>query len=361
MRVDRLITCECVVFRMEIGDWSSKLESAYFIAEAGVNHNGDLSLARDLVDAAADAGADAVKFQTFRVDDLVTDSAPKADYQTDGTDGGSQRDLLADLELDRKAHKLLMEHCVERGIQFLSTPFGFETAAFLESLDVDAYKVGSGDLTNHPLLRQIASYEKPMIVSTGMSTLDEVRGAFRAIRDANADVPVALLHCVSVYPAPIEDANLRAIDTLADEFGVTVGFSDHTKAVETPALSVTAGAQIVEKHFTVDKNLSGPDQDTSLEPDELARAISLVRDASKALGDGVKEPTSAEEETRKVSRKGLFAATSLEAGDTLSEHNVAIKRPPTGLSPTEFDSVVGRTILQPVSSDEPLTKAHFEK
>lgn len=346
---------------MEIGDWSSKSDSVYFIAEAGVNHNGDLSLARSLVDAAADAGADAVKFQTFRADKLVTDSAPTANYQADASGEDNQHDLLADLELDEEAHESLMRYCEEQDIEFLSTPFGFETASFLESLDIDAYKVGSGDLTNHPLLRQIASYGRPIIVSTGMGTMEEVRGAFRAIRGVSSNVPVALLHCVSAYPTPIEDTNLRAIDTLNDELGVPVGFSDHTTAVETPALSVAAGAQIVEKHFTIDRNLSGPDQETSLEPDELARAVDLVRDATQALGDGIKKPTPAEEETRKVSRKGLFAANRLEAGDTLTKSDVAIKRPPTGLSPTEFESVVGCTLVKPVSPDEPFTEAHFEQ
>lgn len=345
---------------MEIGDWASSSDSVYFIAEAGVNHNGDLSIARNLVDTAAYAGADAVKFQTFRTNQLVTGSAPTAEYQANASGDESQHELLAELELDAKAHESLMRYCEERGVKFLSTPFGFETASFLKSLDVDAYKIGSGDLTNHPLLRQIASYGRPMIVSTGMSTLDEVRDAFQAIRDVNADVPVALLHCVSAYPTPIEDANLRAIDTLADEFDIPIGFSDHTTAVETPALAVAAGAQIVEKHFTIDRDLSGPDQETSLEPDELARSIDLVRDATQALGDGIKKPTAAEEETRKVSRKGLVAATRLEAGDTLTKSDVSIKRPPTGLSPTELAGVVGRTLVKPVSPDEPLTEAHFE-
>ncbi|SEV91766.1 N-acetylneuraminate synthase [Halobacterium jilantaiense] len=346
---------------MEIGDWSSESDSAYFIAEAGVNHNGDLSLARRLVDAAADAGADAVKFQTFRADEIVTDSAPTAEYQEDATEGQSQHELLADLELDTEAHESLMKYCGERGIEFLSTPFGFETASFLESLEVGAYKVGSGDLTNHPLLRQIASYGRPMIVSTGMSSIDEVRSAFQTIKDVNPDVPVALLHCVSAYPTPLAEVNLRAIDTLADEFGVPIGFSDHTTAVEMPALSVTAGARIVEKHFTLDRALSGPDQTTSLEPDELTRAVSLVRDATDVLGDGTKQPTPAEEETRNVSRKGLFAANRLEAGDRITKSDVAIKRPPTGLPPTEFEWVVGRRLVKPASPDDPLTGAHFGK
>jgi N-acetylneuraminate synthase/N,N'-diacetyllegionaminate synthase len=358
--VDRLITFEGVTLVMEIGDWSSESDSVYFIAEAGVNHNGDLSLGRSLVDAAADAGADAVKFQTFQVDELVTDAAPTAGYQADAGSGVSQHDLLVDLQLDAEAHESLKRYCDIRDIEFLSTPFGFETASFLNSLGVEAYKIGSGDLTNHPILCQIASYGRPMIVSTGMSTIDEVRGALQAIQEENVNVPVALLHCVSAYPTPIEDANLRAIDTLADEFGVPVGFSDHTTAVETPALSVAAGAQIVEKHFTVDQTLSGPDQETSLEPDELAHAVDLVRDATQALGDGIKEPTPAEKETKAVSRKGLFAANQLEAGDIITKSDIAIKRPPTGLSPKEFESIVGRTVVKSVSPDEPLTGAHFE-
>jgi N-acetylneuraminate synthase/N,N'-diacetyllegionaminate synthase len=345
---------------MTTWDWPRTAGEAYFIAEAGVNHNGDVEVAKRLADAASDAGADAVKFQTFQADALVTDSAPTAEYQEDAVGSDTQRELLAALELDRDAHEELRRYCEEHGIEFLSTPFGRETASILADLDVSAFKIGSGDLTNHPLLRHVAEYDRPMIVSTGMSTLSEVREAFEAIRAANPTVPVALLHCVSAYPTAVDDVNLRAIRTLDDEFAVPVGFSDHTTAVEMPALSVAAGARIVEKHFTLDRSMEGPDHAASLEPSELDRAVSLVRDAARSLGDGVKRPVSAEAETREVARKGLYASSDLRSGDVLTADDVAIKRPAEGLAPSEYDRVIGRTLASDVSAESPLTAAHFE-
>jgi N-acetylneuraminate synthase/N,N'-diacetyllegionaminate synthase len=340
---------------MDIGSWRAGSGTVYFIAEAGVNHNGDVTTAKGLIDVAADANADAVKFQTFSADRLVVDSASTAEYQRDSTSEDSQRDLLTDLELSEAAHRELKTYCEERDIDFLSTPFGVESASFLHSLDVPAFKIGSGDLTNHPLLEHVADYGDPMIVSTGMSTLDEVNDAFRAIRNANSDVPLALLHCVSVYPTSIHEANLRATRTLDETFPVPVGFSDHTTAVETPALAVAAGAELVEKHFTLDRTMAGPDHEASLEPAELDRAVSLVRDAADALGDGTKEPVPAEAEIRSVARKGLYAATELDAHTTVAEEDIAIKRPPAGLDPTSYHEVVGKTLVRSVKRDEPLT------
>lgn len=345
---------------MKIGNWDADSDSVFIIAEAGVNHNGDVNTAKRLVDVAAEAGADAVKFQTFQVDSLVTASGPTAEYQEEATGEQSQYEMLSRLELDRGAHEELIEYCDSSGIEFLSTPFGFESATLLANMDVNAFKIGSGDLTNHPLLRDVASYGRPMIVSTGMSTLEEVEDAVAAILDANRDVPVALLHCVSAYPTAIDDVNLRAIRTLDDVFPCVVGFSDHTTEVEMPALSVAAGARIVEKHFTLDRSMAGPDHEASLEPAELDRAVSLVRMANRALGDGVKRPVPAEEETRGVARKGLHAATDLGVGDVLTAEDVAIKRPPEGLPPSEYERVLNRTIGREVSADEPLTDAHFE-
>lgn len=346
---------------MEIGDWSHDSGSAYFIAEAGVNHNGDVEIAERLVDLAVDVDADAVKFQTFEADSLVVGSAPTARYQRDATGGIDQRDLLNGLELSFEDQERLMRHCKSRNIEFLSTPFGFKSASYLSKLGVKAFKIGSGDLTNHPLLRQIAQYNRPMIISTGMSSLEEVTEAFDEIRNENPNVPLALLHCVSAYPTDVGDVNLKVIRTLEEEFPAVIGFSDHTMEVEMPALAVAAGARIVEKHFTLDRSMSGPDHGASLEPDQLERAISLVRDANRALGDGVKRAVPAEEETMRVARKGLYATSALTAGETIAEEDIAIKRPSRGIAPNEYSRVVGRILKKDVEIDEPLTWGHFEQ
>ena len=315
-------------------------DEAYFIAEAGVNHDGDVEQARALVDAAADAGADAVKFQTFAADRLVSPDAPKAAYQEETDDADSQYEMLRRLELPRAAHGELRDYCAERGIQFLSTPFDPESADFLDGLGLPAIKLGSGELDNRPLLGHVAGLGRPMIVSTGMGTLDEIETALDTIREAG-EPPVALLHCTSAYPAPLAEANLRAMRTMNDAFDVPVGYSDHTTAVETPAFAVAAGARIVEKHFTLDTSLPGPDHEASLEPDELERAVSLVRDASTALGRAEKEPTPTEISNRDVIRKSLHTTADVRAGERFTESNIAVVRPADGLPPGAFESVLG--------------------
>jgi N-acetylneuraminate synthase/N,N'-diacetyllegionaminate synthase len=333
--------------------------SVFFIAEAGVNHNGDLDRARELIDAAAEAGADAVKFQTFTTDRLVAEDAPKADYQDEQTGGEAdeettQRDILEQYELSEDDHRELLGYCEDAGITFLSTPFDAESAAFLDDLDVAAIKVGSGELTNHPLLQQIALLDRPMVVSTGMATMAEVETAYEAIRDANPEVAVSLLHCVSSYPADVADVNLRAMERLDERFDVPVGYSDHTTAVETPAVAVGAGATVVEKHFTLDRSLPGPDHEASLEPDELARAVELAREAAAARGTPEKEPVEAERENRIVARKSLHAARPVEAGETLTEDAVAVLRPATGLSPAELDAVLGEEVETDLERHDPI-------
>lgn len=342
---------------MEIdGTLIGPAEPPYFIAEAGVNHNGDLDLAERLIDAAADAGADAVKFQTFSADRLVRKDAKKAEYQEGTTDEDGQYGMLQQYELDRAAHERLMAYSAQQDVTFLSTPFDPESADMLADLGLPAIKVGSGELDNHPLLEHIVDLNLPMIVSTGMGTMKEVHEAYEAITAANPDVEMVFLHCTSSYPAAVEDVNLRAMQTMAAELSVPVGYSDHTTLPETPALAVAAGACVLEKHFTIDSTLPGPDHEASLEPDELARCVDLVETAAKALGDSEKRPVDAEMETRTVSRKSLHAARNLESGTTLSEADVKIVRPAEGLSPSKLQTVLGRPLTNPRMEDEPLRK-----
>ncbi len=331
-------------------------QSVYIIAEAGVNHNGQLDLAKQLIDVAAANGADAVKFQTFTADRLVTPDAPKASYQEETTDEQSQHEMLKRYELSKSDHERLIEHCDRRDITFLSTPFDAESATLLDELDLQAIKLGSGELTNHPLLNHVAEIGKPILMSTGMATMDEVRDALKTIRATNSAVPIALLHCTSTYPAEIKDVNLRAMQSMIDEFDVPVGYSDHTTAVETPGLAIAAGAAFVEKHFTIDKTLPGPDHRASLEPDELAEAVDLARVATTARGTPVKEPTDAERENRETIRKSLHAATRIEMGERLTRDRIAIKRPATGISPTQYDAVLGRRVAAALKPGDPITR-----
>jgi len=345
---------------MEINGRLIPEDSPYFIAEGGVNHNGDLEMAERLIDAAAEAEADAVKFQTFSADRLVTQDAQTAEYQEETTDENSQYEMLRQYELDRAAHERLMDYCAEREITFLSTPFDPESADMLADLGVPAIKVGSGELDNHPLLEHVAEIGLPMIVSTGMGTIEEVHEAYEAITAANPDVDLVFLHCTSAYPAAIEDVNLRAMKTMDIELPVPVGYSDHTTLPETPALAVAAGACVLEKHFTLDSSLPGPDHEASLEPDELARCIELNEIATRSLGDSEKQPVNAEMANRSVARKSLHAATDLESGTILTESHLKIVRPADGLSPREYQAVLGKRISNPLSADDPLREEDLQ-
>jgi len=314
----------------------------FLIAEAGVNHNGSLDLALKLVDAAAAAGADAVKFQTFRAEDLVTPDAPKAAYQKAATgESESQFDMLKRLELDERAHEILFERCGRRGILFLSTPFEERSSDFLERLGVPAFKVPSGEVTNLPFLGHLSRKGKPIILSTGMSTLSEVRAAVEAIK-AGGTADLALLHCVSAYPADPSDANLRAMATLEDAFGVPVGYSDHTMGIEVALGAAALGACIIEKHFTLDKTMEGPDHRASMEPHELAALVAGVRTVQSALGDGVKRPSLSEEDTARVARKSLVAATDIPEGRILDASMIVSRRPGGGLQPGRTSEILGR-------------------
>jgi len=341
---------------MKIDDTPVREGHVYFIAEAGVNHNGDLRMAEQLIDVAAEAGANAVKFQTFSAERLVTKDAQTAEYQEETTDEDSQYEMLRRYELDRADHERLMNYCSEKDITFLSTPFDPESATMLADLGVPAIKVGSGELDNHPFLRHISGLDLPMIVSTGMGTMKEVNDAYQAIKAANSDTEMVFLHCTSSYPAAVEDVNLRAMQTMAEELPVPVGYSDHTTRPETPALAVAAGACVVEKHFTLDSLLPGPDHGSSLEPAELERCVELVETATKVLGDREKRPVDAEMETRTVSRKSLHAARDIEPGTTLSEADLKIVRPAEGLSPRKYNLALGKDSVNELSEDDPITE-----
>ena len=324
----------------------------FVVAEAGVNHNGSLDMARRLIDVAVAAGADAVKFQTFDADALVSDTAPTAAYQREATGGAArQKEMLEALELDAAAHVALCEHARVRGILFFSTPFDESSADRLEALGVPLFKVPSGEITNLPILRHLAAKKRPLIVSTGMATMDEIVVALDTLRAAG-DPPVALLHCVSAYPAPPAEMNLRAMDTLAARFGCAVGLSDHTLGLEISIAAVARGAAIVEKHFTLDKGLPGPDHRASLDPDELAGLVRAIRAVESALGDGVKRPMPSEADTRRVARKSLVAARALRAGERLTPDRVAIKRPGTGIPPTALEQALGRVVRRDLRADE---------
>lgn len=327
----------------------------FIIAEAGVNHNGSLDLARRLVDVAAQAGADAVKFQTFKAERLVAPNAPKAQYQLQMTDPGeSQLEMLRRLELSAEAHRELMAHCKAAGVLFLSSPFDEEGADLLDEMGVAAFKVPSGEVTNLPYLAHVARKGKPMIVSTGMATLDEVEEAVQTISDAG-NQQVVLLHCVSNYPADPADANLRAMATMAKACRAPVGFSDHTPGITVAVAAVAMGACVIEKHITLDRNLPGPDHGASMEPDELGALVQAVRTVEAAVGDGRKEPRPSEMNTASVARKSLVAAWDLPAGATLQEDMIVIKRPGTGLPSAMRSQLLGRRLRTAVPAGTLLT------
>jgi N-acetylneuraminate synthase/N,N'-diacetyllegionaminate synthase len=334
--------------------------SPFFIAEAGVNHNGEVTKAKELIDVAVEAGADAVKFQTFTAERLVTPDAHKADYQTETTGEGSQYEMLKRYELDQEVHELLLDYCSEKEITFLSTPFDRESADMLKQLGVSAIKLGSGELTNIPLIKHVAGFDLPLIVSTGMGTLEEVKEAYDAIQSVDPRADVVFLHCTSTYPCSPDNVNLRAMETIRKELDVSVGYSDHTVLPETPAFAVAAGASILEKHFTLDSTLPGPDHEVSLEPEELDHAVSLVHTAARLRGSARKQPTESEQENIETIRKSLHAASDLSSGDLLEESDVAILRPEEGLSPRWNESVIGTKITRNVSQGNPITKSDLE-
>jgi N-acetylneuraminate synthase len=332
----------------------------FIIAEAGVNHNGSLEIALKLVDAAADAGADAVKFQTFRTEAVVTRDAPKAAYQRATTNAfESQFEMIKKLELSEESHYKLAEHAKRRGLVFLSTPFDEGSADFLESLSVPAFKIPSGELTNLPFLQHIARKGLPMIISTGMATFKEVDAAVSAIRvEGRGDI--ALLHCVSNYPAAPADVNLRAMATLREAFSVPVGYSDHTLGTSVPLAAVALGACIVEKHFTLDQTFSGPDHKASASPSDLAALVVGIRKVEAALGTGLKEPSPSETDTARVARRSLVAVKSIPRGAVVEPDMIGARRPGTGMALGRAAELLGRRAVRDIAEGTLLAPEMFE-
>jgi len=296
----------------------------FIIAEAGVNHNGSLDLAYQLIDVAKDAGADAVKFQTFKAENVVSKLADKAEYQkkTTGSDK-SQLEMIKKLEISFEDFIKLKKYCDKKGIMFLSTPFDHQSIDFLHDL-IDIYKIPSGEIINYPYLKHIASKNKPIIMSTGMANLGEVEEAINTIKKINSKAKISLLHCTTNYPTPYEEVNLKAMQTLAAAFKLPVGYSDHTLGIEVPIAAVAMGAKIIEKHFTLDKNLSGPDHKASLEPGELKEMVKAIRNIEKSLGDGIKKPNKSEIEIMKVARKSIVASKNIKKGEIFAKTNISV-------------------------------------
>lgn len=334
-------------------------EPCFVIAEAGVNHNGDLELAHRLVDAAADAGADAVKFQAFRADDVAAESAPAAEYQRRTAGAESQRELLRGLELDAAAFAELKDHAEERGLVFLATPFDAWSVELLDRLGVAAYKIASPDVVNTLLLQDVGRRARPVILSTGTAVLEEVETAVRTLGESGAS-DIVVLHCVSAYPAPADEANLRAMETMRGALDVPVGFSDHTQGDEVALAAVALGASALEKHFTLDRSLPGPDHSSSLEPDELAAFVARVRRVESALGDGVKAPTPAERENADAIRRSLAAVEDLPGGTVLTEAMLTALRPGTGIPVARISDVLGRRLRRSLARHELLDLADVE-
>ena len=324
------------------------------IAEAGVNHNGDPALAKKLIDVAAEAGADLVKFQTFSADRLVTRTAAKADYQNRTTDSKeSQHEMLRRLELTTEMHKELIAHCAARGIGFFSTGFDIESVDLLVGLGQDRFKIPSGEITNLPYLRHIGRMGKPVILSTGMAEMEEIQAAIDALEEAGTPrTNVTVLHCTTEYPTPMGEVNLRAMLSIQNAFGVEVGYSDHTRGIEVAIAAVALGATVIEKHFTLDRNLPGPDHKASLEPEELKAMVAAIRNIEIALGDGIKRLTPSEAGNRPIARKSLVASRGIRKGEVFSVENIATKRPGTGISPMRWDAVIDLRAPRDFSQDE---------
>lgn len=326
----------------------------FIIAEAGVNHNGDLDIAKRLIDAAAAAGVDAIKFQTFRASDLVASSAPKAQYQLASTSADeSQLEMIRKLELTAADHNVLIEHCARRSVEFVSSPFDLDSIDLLDRLGVRVLKVPSGEVTNLPYLKKIGRVGKDIILSTGMCRLDEISSALDVLLESGMKREnVLVLHCNTEYPTPMEDVNLRAMLTIRDELNVSVGYSDHTEGIEVSLAAAAMGASIIEKHFTLDRTMKGPDHKASIEPDELKAMVTAIRNIEKALGDGVKRPSRSEAKNMTIARKSIVAACKIKTGERFTEVNLAVKRPGNGINPMKYYELIGTVSPRDFAEDE---------
>ena len=331
------------------------MKRTLIIAEAGVNHNGDIAKAKALIDKGAEAGVDYVKFQTFKAEKLVTKQAKRASYQDKNTqDNDSQYEMLKKLELSQALHQELMDYCNQKGVKFLSTGFDSESLVFLAQLGITIAKVPSGEITNLPYLRQVASLFPEVILSTGMATIGEIKDAVKVLIDNGVSKnKITILHCNTEYPTPMEDVNLKAMLHIQRELGIPVGYSDHTLGIEVPIAAVALGATVIEKHFTLDKTLPGPDHKASLEPNELQAMVSAIRNIEKAIdGSGLKEVSKSEEKNKPIARKSIVTSTNIKKGDIFTPENLTVKRPGTGISPMQWDEVIGKEAKRDFQEDE---------
>lgn len=323
------------------------------IAEAGVNHNGDMTTAKGLIDAAATAGVDYVKFQTFKTENLVSSDAPTAEYQKSATNETSQFAMLKRLELSEEQHLDLIDYCRQKGVNFLSTAFDLDSIDLLSRFDLDFWKIPSGEITNYPYLAKIARTGQPIVMSTGMCDNQDIENALNVLYTNGASKEnITLLHCNTQYPTPFEDVNLKAMLNIGNTFGVSVGYSDHTQGIEVPIAAVALGAKVIEKHFTLDCNMEGPDHKASLEPHELKAMVSAIRNIEKALGNGDKCASSSETPNKAIARKSIVAKRQITKGELLTEENITVKRPGNGLSPMSWNDVIGTKAIHNFNPDE---------
>lgn len=325
----------------------------FIIAEAGVNHNGSLKLAKKLVDEAKNAGVDCIKFQTFMAENIVSKTAVKAEYQKQNTNNSceSQYNMLKKLELSFSDFIELNNYCKAKNIQFLSTAFDFDSIDFLSSLDMNVWKIPSGEITNLPYLIKIANLGKDVILSTGMSTMEDIQNALSVLK-TNGAGNITVLHCTTEYPAPFTDVNLKAMLTIKDEFNVNIGYSDHTKGIEIPISAVALGATVIEKHFTLDKNMQGPDHKASLEPYELKKMVKSIRNVESALGDGIKRLAESEKKNISIARKSIIAKRDIKKGEIFTQENLTVKRPGNGISPMKWFEILGQEAIKDFKEDE---------
>lgn len=338
------------------------MSKTLIIAEAGVNHNGDINIAKKLIDVAAQAGVDYLKFQTFKAANLVSQSAKKADYQIKNTqDNASQYQMLKKLELSESDHQLLIDYCKTKNVSFLSTAFDLDSLNLLIKLGIQLFKIPSGEITNYPLLKRIGQLNTSVIISTGMCTMQEIKDAIDVLEKYGTKRDnITVLHCNTEYPTPMKDVNLLAMNSIQKEFGVKVGYSDHTLGIEVPIAAVALGASVIEKHFTMDRNMAGPDHAASLEPHELIAMVKGIRNVESALGSAVKQPSTSEIKNISIARKSIHLASDLKAGQILTENDLIMKRPGDGISPMQMMQVIGKKIKKDLSADSKLNWSDIE-